>query len=173
MATDRVIQLRIVFTNYEILFLEQKLTSHVLTIQRHHPHLKFDIPTLKKELVLLQFDPNFTKQIFAYEIFLFNVNLIQTHNPIPTMYYTGTLKDQNRFFPHSYLVTELNQPNGQPTQLIPLQTEDGLYQLPIIDKTDSTKPTIPETFSLHLSIENFQFSTAPFTNWKQHNHGKG
>ena len=173
MTTDRVIQLRIVFTNYEILFLEKKLNSHILTIQRHHPHLKFDIPTLKKELVLLQFDPSLTRQIFAYKIFLFNVNLIQIHSPTPTMYYTGTLKDQNRFFPHSYLVTELNQPNGQPTQLIPLQTEDGLYQLPIIDKTDSTKPTILETFSLHLSIENFQFSIAPFTNWKQTQSWKG
>ena len=69
MTTDRVIQLRIVFTNYEKKFLEKKLTFHILTIQRHHPHLKFDIPTLKKELVLLQFDPNLTKQIFAYEIF--------------------------------------------------------------------------------------------------------
>ena len=104
MTTDRVIQLRIVFTNYEILFLEKKLNSHILTIQRHHPHLKFDIPTLKKEL--LQFDPSLTRQIFAYEIFLFNVNLIQIHSPTPTMYYTGTLKDQNRFFPHSYLVTD-------------------------------------------------------------------
>ena len=69
MTTDRVIQLRIVFTNCEILFLEKKLTSHILTIQRHHPHLNFDIPTLKKELVLLQFDPSLTRQIFAFEIF--------------------------------------------------------------------------------------------------------
>ena len=52
--------------------------------------------------------------------FLFNVNLIQTHDPLPTIYYTGTLKDQNRFFPQSYLVTEQNQPNGVSTQLIPL-----------------------------------------------------
>ena len=69
MTTDRVIQLRIVFTNHQILFLERKLTSHILTIQRHHPHLKFDIPTIKKELILLQFDPSLTRQIFAYEIF--------------------------------------------------------------------------------------------------------
>ena len=68
MATDREIQLRLAFTNYKILFLEQFLNSHVLTIQRHYPHLKFDIPTLKKELVLLQFNPNLTKHIFAYEI---------------------------------------------------------------------------------------------------------
>ena len=115
MATVREIQLRLAFTNYEILFLEQFLNSHVLTIQRHHPHLKFDIPTLKKELVLLQFNPNLTKHIFAYEIFVFNVNLIQSHIPFPSIYYTGALKDLSRFFPQAYLVTEQHQPKGVST----------------------------------------------------------
>ena len=98
---------------------------------------------------------------------MFNVNLIQSHNPFPSIYYTGALKDLSRFFPQAYLVTEQNQPKGVSIPLIPLQTEDGLYKLPIIDPTDSIQPTILETFSLHLSIEHFQFSIAPFTDWKQ------
>ena len=106
MAQDREIQLRLAFTNYEILFLDQFLNSHVLKIQRHNPHLHFDIPTLIKELKLLQFNPNLTKNIFAYEIFVFQIKLIQSYYPYPSIYYTGVLKDLSRFFPQAYLVSQ-------------------------------------------------------------------
>ena len=142
MAQDREIHLPLAFTNYEILFLDQFLNSHVLKIQRHHPHLQFDIPTLKKELTLLQFNPNLTKNIFAYEIFVFQVKLIQSYFPYPSIYYTGVLKDLSRFFPQAYLVTEEHQPKGVSTPLIPLQTEDGSYKLPSLDHTDSLQPTV-------------------------------
>ena len=83
MAQTREIQLRLVFTNYEIQFLDQFLNSHVQTIQRHNPHLHFDIPTLKKELTLLQFNPNLTPNILAFELFVFSS---RTRTGIPPPY---------------------------------------------------------------------------------------
>ena len=166
MTQTREIQLRLVFTNYEIQFLDQFLNSHVQTIQRHNPHLHFEIPTLKKELTLLQFNPNLTQNILAFEIFVFQVQLIQSYHPHPNIFYTGVLKELSKLFPQAYLVTEDFQPKGVSAPLIPLQTENGSYKLPALDHSDSLQPIVLETFPLHLSIEHFQFAISPFKDWK-------
>ena len=117
MTDGREIQLRLVCTNYEIHFMDQFLNSHVQTIQRHNPHLHFDIPTLKKELTLLQFNPNLTPNILAFELFVFQVELIQTYHPHPKIFYTGVLKELNKLFPKAYLVTEDFQPTHTPNSI--------------------------------------------------------
>ena len=110
MTEDREIQLRLVFTNYEINLMDQFLNSHVQKIQRHNPHLHFDIPTLRKDLTLLQFNPNLTPKILAFELFVFQVELIQAFQPQTKIFYTGVLKELTKLFPKSYLVTEDFQP---------------------------------------------------------------
>ena len=108
--------------------MDQFLNSHVQKIQRHNPHLHFDIPTLRKELTLLQFNPNLTPNILAFELFVFQVELIQTYHPDLKIFYTGVLKELNKLFPKAYLVTEDFQPKNIQKPLIPLQTEDGSYR---------------------------------------------
>ena len=126
MTEDREIQLRLVFTNYKINLMDQLLNSHVQKIKRHNPHLHFDIPTLRKDLTLLQFNPNLTPNILAFELFVFQVELIQAFQPQTKIFYTVVLKELTKLFPKSYLVTEDFQPKNVPTPLIPLQTKDGL-----------------------------------------------
>ena len=109
MTEDREIQLRLVFTNYKINLMDQFLNSHVQKIQRHNPHLHFDIPTLRKDLTLLQFNPNLTPKILAFELFVFQVELIQAFQPQTKIFYTGVLKELTKLFPKSYLLTEVFQ----------------------------------------------------------------
>ena len=114
MADGREIKLRLVFTNYKIHFMDQFLNSHVQTIQRHNPHLHFDIPTLRKDLALLQFNPNSTPDILAFELFVFQVELIQAFHPHTKIFYTSVLKKLTKLFPKSYLLTEDFQPKNVP-----------------------------------------------------------
>ena len=50
---DREIQLKLVFTNYEMDFMAQFLNFHVQKIKRHNPDLTFETPLLRKKLPLL------------------------------------------------------------------------------------------------------------------------
>ena len=96
---DREIQLRLVFTNYEINLMDQFLNSYVQKIKRHNPHLHFDIPTLRKDLPLLQFNPNLNPKILAFELFVLQVELIQAFQPQTSIFYTGVLKYLTNSFP--------------------------------------------------------------------------
>ena len=98
MTEDREIQLRLVFTNYEINLMDQFLNSHVQKMKRHNPHLHFDIPTLRKDLPLLRFNPNLNPKILAFELFVFQVELIQAFQPHTSVFYTGVLKDIKNSF---------------------------------------------------------------------------
>ena len=95
--------------------------------------------------------------------------LLNCYSPIQLtlLSYTGVLKELSKFFPQAYFATEDFQPKGVSTPLIPLQTENGSYKLPPLDHNDSLQPIVLETFSLHLSIEHFQFAISPFKDWKQ------
>ena len=89
---DREIQLKIVFTNYELDFMSQFLNSHVLKIKRHNPHLTFETPLLRKNLPLLQFNPNLNPKILAFELFVLQVELIQSFKPEPHVFTRGYYK---------------------------------------------------------------------------------
>ena len=86
---DREIQLKIVFTKYELDFMTQYLTSHVQKIKRHNPHLTFETPSLRKNLPLLQFNPHSNQKILAFELFVLQVELIQSFKPEPHVFLHG------------------------------------------------------------------------------------
>ena len=163
---DREIQLKIVFTNYELDFMTQYLTSHVQKIKRHNPHLTFETPSLRKNLPLLQFNPHLNPKILAFDLFVLQVELIQSFKPQPRVFYTGVLQDLTKLFPNSYLLTEDFQPSNVPTPLIPLKTRDGSICLPSLIQSEDSQPVVLESFNLHLSLEHFQFSPTPYKIWE-------
>ena len=124
---DREIQLKIVFTNYEMDFMAQFLNSHVQKIKRHNPHLTFETPLLRKKLPLLQFNPHLNPKILAFELFVFQVELIQAFKPEPNIFYTGVLKDLTKLFPKSYILTE----DFQPKNFKPLKNTRWFIYFPI------------------------------------------
>ena len=107
---EREIQLKLVFTNYEMNFMAQFLNSHVQKIKRQNPHLTFETPLLRKKLPLLQFNPHLNPKILAFKLFVFQVELIQAFKPEPNVFYTRVLKDQTKLVPQSYLLPEDFQP---------------------------------------------------------------
>ena len=134
---DKEIQLKLLFTNYEMNFMDQFLNSHVQKIKRHNPHLNFETPILRKDLSLPQFNPNLNPKILAFELFVFQVELIQAFKPETNVFYTGVLKDLTKLFPQSYLVTEDFQPKNVQTPLIPLKTRDGSITLTAVTQSEN------------------------------------
>ena len=146
--------------------MDQFLNSHVQKIKRHNPHLDFETPLLRKKLPLLQFNLNLNPKILAFELFVFQVELIQAFKPETNVFYTGVLKDLTKLFPQSYLVTEDFQPKNVQTPLIPSKTRDGSFTLPSLTQSENFQPIVLESFNLHLSLEHFQFAPSPFKSWE-------
>ena len=121
--TDNDVQ--ILFPNYELDFMLQYLLSHIQQIKRHHPHLTFQTPSLRRNFTLLQFNPNTNPKILAFDLFVFKIEMVQSFRPEPHIYFTGVLQNLIKLFPTSYLLTDEFQPSEIPTPIIPLQTEDG------------------------------------------------
>ena len=92
--------------------------------------------------------------------------MVQSFKPQPHIYYAGVLQNLTKLFPNSYLLTDQLQPSKIPTPIIPLKTEDGSIYLPSLIKTEDSQPVVLESFNLHLSLEHFQFSPTPYTNWE-------
>ena len=91
--TDRAVQIKVLFTNYESAYILQYLLSYIEQVKRHYPHLNFQCPSLTRNLPLLQFKPKTNGQILAYDLFVFNIEMIQSFAPQPRIYFTGALQN--------------------------------------------------------------------------------
>ena len=95
---DRDVQIKILFTNYEIDFMTQYFMSYIQQIKRHPPHLTVQTPSLRKNFPLLQFNPNLNPKILAFDLFVFKIEMVQSFRPEPHIHFTGVLQNLTKLF---------------------------------------------------------------------------
>ena len=162
---DKTVQIKLLFTNYESAVILQHLISHIECVKRNFPHLHFKCPTLTRNIPLVQFKQNV--QIPAYDLYIFNVNMVRSFIPQTRIYFTGTLSNSRKLFPSSYPVTSNTfQPQETVIPIFSLLTRDGSIYLPSLTKSEDAKPFVLHAFNLHISIEHLQFAQPPFTLWE-------
>ena len=136
--SDRLVQLQVLFTNYELSFITQHLQCWIMKVKRHHPNLLIDCPTLQKNHKVLQFTSTTGLQIPAYDLYKLKIRMIQSFLPQPRIYFTDFICNAARTFPncnkqdhHSF------QPQYAEDPLLPLILETGLsiYHLQSRKKT--------------------------------------
>ena len=79
--TDRLVQLKVTFTNYETEFIKQHLKAYICKVKHYKPKLEDTHTQMTLEHKLIQFNAFRDMQVSAYQMFGFHVKMLQTFIP--------------------------------------------------------------------------------------------
>ena len=163
---DRLVRMKICFTNYDTTFIQQHLRSYIEKVNRYVPHLEMKTPRMKQDHTLLQFARRDVTTVPAYQLFTINIKMVHSFVPRSRVYFVCSLDNAETMFQdRCSLITSL-QPEDSREPLLSLTTEDGTCTIPSIYPNHKVKPIILFTFQLDISLEQMSYSLEPYSSWR-------
>ena len=163
---DRLVRMKICFTNYDTSFIQQHLKSYIEKVSRYVPYQKIETPRMKQDHPLLQFAHKDVTRVPAYQLFTINIKMVHSFVPTSRVYFVCALKNAETMFQNCCsLITSL-QPEDSKETLLPLATQDGSFPIPSIYPNHKVKPIILFTFALDISLEQMLYALVPYSSWR-------
>ena len=129
---DRLVRMKICFTNYDTTFIQQHLRSYIEKVNRYVPHLEMKTPRMKQDHTLLQFARRDVTTVPAYQLFTINIKMVHSFVPRSRVYFVCSLDNAETMLQDCCsLITSL-EPEDSKESLLPLTTEDGSFPIPSI-----------------------------------------
>ena len=95
---DRLVRMKICFTNYDTSFIQQHLRSYIEKVSRYVPYQKIETPRMKQDHTLLQFARRDVARVPAYQLVTISVKMVHSFVPRSRVYFVCSLDNAEAMF---------------------------------------------------------------------------